>query len=276
MKYKCDVRILYYPLCALLIAALIFWNYFGAWFALNKLNMNDFGKFYYSTINFIQNIDMYGPNPATLIPISQSEYKHFWNMNPPHFHLLITPFSYLSPVMAFSSWIVAGFICILISMSIILKEIDYEITPISLSVVLMSTLAFSGTYTTLVTGQISFFLFLFVTLAWLSARRGKWIFAAIFVGICISVKSFFLILVPFLMVRRQSRSALLALLCAVTIFIAGIFIFGLKPYIAWFEAMASMDWAWASMNGSILGMLTRILSPSPHYLHFMSAHICPR
>ena len=62
-------------------------------FMMKRLNMNDFGKFYYSTQLFLAGEDMYGPTPATAIPISETESRQFLNMNPPHFHLLMVPFA---------------------------------------------------------------------------------------------------------------------------------------------------------------------------------------
>ena len=66
-------------------------------YMVQRLHMNDFGKFYYSARLFLDGQDMYGPSPATEIPVGETETRQFLNMNPPHFHLLILPFALLSP-----------------------------------------------------------------------------------------------------------------------------------------------------------------------------------
>ena len=69
-----------------------------------ELQMNDFGKFYYSSRAFLDGTDMYGPNPATAVPVTHAETRQFWNMNPPHFHLLILPLARLPPLVALALW----------------------------------------------------------------------------------------------------------------------------------------------------------------------------
>lgn len=187
-------------------------------------------------------------------------------MNPPHFHLLILPLVSLPPAIAFSVWIILGFICLIISVSLIINEIKIEINPLRLGILILALSACSGMSTTLVTGQMSFFLFLLITYAWIKARNGKWLHAAVFIGIAISVKSFLLVFMPYFIIRRQANAACLALVVAVMAFIVGAIIFGLDSYASWLNIMSKVDWAWAAMNGSILGFLSRILSQSPYFV----------
>src|SRR5688572_25998812 len=86
---------------------------FGAWIAyymfivptmFNELHMNDFGKFYYSTQLYLDGQGMYGPSPATEMPVGRHETRQLWNLNPPHFHLLILPLAGLSPLPAYALW----------------------------------------------------------------------------------------------------------------------------------------------------------------------------
>ena len=56
-----------------------------------RYEMNDFGKFYHSALYFLQGRDLYAASPATLIPVSNAEWRQFTNMNPPHFHLVVLP-----------------------------------------------------------------------------------------------------------------------------------------------------------------------------------------
>jgi hypothetical protein len=61
------------------------------------LHMNDFGKFYYATRLHLADRNMYGPTAATSIPVAPGERHDFWDMNPPHFHLVVVPLAHLRP-----------------------------------------------------------------------------------------------------------------------------------------------------------------------------------
>jgi hypothetical protein len=74
---------------------------------VTTLHRNDFGKFYYSAVAFVQGQNMYGLNPATFVQVSETHHQQFWNMNPPYFHLLL-PFALLTPEVALTLWIGAG------------------------------------------------------------------------------------------------------------------------------------------------------------------------
>jgi hypothetical protein len=50
-----------------------------------NINMNDFGKFYYSAVSLLQGRNIYDINPAMLISVSALEYGIFLNLNPSHF-----------------------------------------------------------------------------------------------------------------------------------------------------------------------------------------------
>ncbi len=52
--------------------------------------LNDFRVFYDATQQFLVNGDLYGPTVATTVPVANG-FHQLWNMNPPHFHLLLVP-----------------------------------------------------------------------------------------------------------------------------------------------------------------------------------------
>jgi hypothetical protein len=45
----------------------------------------------------------------------------------------------------------------------------------------------------------------------------------------------------------------------------GLAAFGWPLHVAWARAIASADWPWAMMNGSLLGLVSRTLAPSPYF-----------
>jgi hypothetical protein len=45
----------------------------------------------------------------------------------------------------------------------------------------------------------------------------------------------------------------------------GVAIFGWAAYVEWLDALSSVDWAWAAMNGSVAAPLSRLLAPNPFF-----------
>jgi hypothetical protein len=259
------IRIIVRTILIMVIAFLVLGNCSFAYLMIDKLNMNDFGKFYYSTVAFLKSENMYGPSPATLVPVTESVSKQFWNLNPPHFHLALLPLGFLSPKIALALWGSASLLCLICSLGLIVREVGVEITPIRFCLGMLGFLSFVGTSAVLVTGQLSFLLLLPVTLAWVEARRGRWILTGMYVGLAISIKPFLLIFMPYLLFRRQFRAAatacsIVALSCAI-----GLAVFGIDTYTSWLRALSLADWSWASMNASIQGILARALAQSPYY-----------
>lgn len=252
--------------CIVLFAfILLFWNYFFLNKMITDLNYNDFGKFYYSAKAFSDGKDMYGPSPSTFIPISKEISKHFWNLNPPHFHVLLLPLISLPLNIAFGAWGILSLISLVASYYLIVRETGITITPWRILMTIIGFLGFVGTATVLVTGQVSFLLLLPVTLAWIYARRGEWIKTGICLGLAISLKPFLLIFLPYLFFKRKYSTTATAILVSSLCFAVGLIFFGIDPHLSWLRALSSVDWSWAAMNGSILGWLSRMFSISPYY-----------
>jgi hypothetical protein len=248
-----------------LIVGFIFFNCYFLTYMMTELNMNDFGKFYYGTINFLHDKDPYAPSIATLMPMSAFESKQFWNLNPPHFHLIMMPLTFLPPRIALGIWMLANFTCLLLSLRIIGKELRIVPTRRQSALILLVILAFSGTAAFMGTGQITFLFLLIFTLAWLEARRGRWSRVGFYLGICISVKLFMLIFLPYLILRRRYRAATICISIASAAFALGLLIFGVDVHRNWLHALSSVDWEWAAMNSSLKGFLARIIGPSPYF-----------
>jgi len=70
--------------------------------------------------------------------------------------------------------------------------------------------------------------------------------------------------------RRRFRAVASAASTAGLCFAVGLLVFGVDAHRSWLRALGSSDWAWAAMNGSILGLLTRTLSESPYYSPLLS------
>jgi hypothetical protein len=255
------------------VAVLLFWIGYQALlvrYMFTALDMNDFGKFYYSARLFLDGADMYGPNPATSIPVAPDESRHFWNMNPPHLHLLMLPLALLRPAWALAAWWLLSLAALVTSLRVVARELGLRWTSRGLFWTAFWLTIFSPTSITLFTGQLGLLLMLPVTLAWRAARRDRWTTAALLIGAAASVKPFLLIFLPWLALRGD-RTAPAMVSAALACFAAGLAVFGLDAHRAWLGALASMNWTWVPLNGSIAGLAGRTMARSPRFTPLVEA-----
>lgn len=244
-------------------SVLIAWNLFLGFVMVSTLNMNDFGKFYYSIAAYLDGQNMYGPNPATRMEISPGFYMQLWNLNPPHFHVILYPLGYLSPHTALGIWVGINFIAGLISFIIIAKNHPANPTSRHRKLIFLLLLAFSGTNILFVTGQLVLLLLLPLTLFWIESRKGNWRRGGIFLGLVCSIKPFLLIFVPYFFLKRQYAALVNFFIVIVSCYLVGYLIFGNQAHVQWIEGLMSINWYWTNLNGSIFGFLSRTLSQNP-------------
>jgi alpha-1,2-mannosyltransferase len=208
---------------------------------------------------------MYGPSPATEIPVGEHATRQFWNMNPPHFHLLMLPLARLEPLAALLVWALLNAAALVWSLWRVVRELGLRWTPAG---VLWTTLAIascSATGMILVTGQLTFLLLLPVTFSWIAARRGELVRAGVYLGLVASVKPFMGIFLIYWLVRRQWRGAAAMMVAGLAVGAVGVAVFGLGTYETWIRALRQVEWSWAPMNASITGIVARALGPSPFF-----------
>ena len=229
------------------------------------LHMNDFGKFYYSARAFLDGGDMYGPNPATAVPVSATETRQLWNMNPPHFHVLVLPLARLSPLPAYVIWSIESLIALVLSVAVITRELRLRWSASRLLWALTGFVVCSATLAVIVTGQLSFILLLPVTLAWRAARHGQWPRAGAWLGLVGSVKPFFGIFGLYFLLTKRFRAAEAMAITGVACVLVGLAVFGWQSYHAWITALRGVTWPWLPMNGSIAALLARTFAESPSF-----------
>jgi Glycosyltransferase family 87 len=237
---------------------------------IEQLHMNDFGKFYYSARLFLDGGDMYGPSPATEMAVNGQTLR-LLNMNPPHLHMLILPLATLAPLQALMVWALMNLASLAWAVALISRELKLRWT---LPRIAWSTLAFvicPATAAIALTGQLTFLLLLSLTIAWIAARRGKWITAAIHLGLAASVKPFLGIFFIYLLLKRRVHAAVVMATTIGVCLTIGLAIFGWQTHLSWLNALSAVDWAWAPMNGSIGGLVTRGFARSPIFTPLMAS-----
>ena len=234
-----------------------------SWRLVRSIHFNDFGRFYYATQLFQQGLDMYGPTPATPVRLPPEGIVQLLDLNPPHFHWLLIPLTGLSVEAAFVVWSLAGLACLLTSLALIQRELRPGWSAAGLMWTLLWIVSSAASATTFVTGQLTFFVMLPVTLAWIAARRGAWTRAALLLGMLTSVKLFFGVFgLYFIVTRRWRACGWMAAACVATFGLGAAF-FGTAAYISWAHALSSVVWPWLTMNASVSGLLSRTLDGGP-------------
>jgi hypothetical protein len=224
--------------------------------------MGDFGKFYYAARGFLEGRDLYQSTVATFAPASEVEY---FDLNPPHFHLVILPLAALPARAALAVWAALGLLAFAWSLRLIVGATRLTLPArrwLDLAAVL---LAFPGVVATVTFGQVSWVLLVPVTLAWLAVRENRWTRAGWWLGVAVAFKPFLAVFLPYLAAKRQTRACAAALLVASFSLVAGIAAFGLESYRSWVATLGRMNWAFSIWNGSLLGLLTRIFDGSGRF-----------
>jgi len=240
------------------------------------LHLNDLGKFYYDAQAFVEGGPMYGLSPATNVQLSETTSKQFLNLNPPHMHLIMLPLAFLDPPDVLGVWLLSGLACLAV---VVWKALRATGTIPSTRLLLWSGLALASSAafgSILVTGQITMHLLPLITWAWIAARRQRWNQAAVALGLCISIKPFLLVFLPWLAIRGRVSAACLSLLAVALCFAVGVAVFGVDNHSAWLAALSAIDWHDMPLNASLLGFLERALRDTFYFEPLIDAPTLPR
>jgi hypothetical protein len=251
------------PLAAVVV---VLWNCLLVFAFVWGMPQNDFNRMYYSGVAFWEGKDMYAWNRATPARVDEETFIELWNMNPPHFHLVMLPFALLPEEFALVFWWLANLLCLVFSLRLICRELDFKLTPEIRRNGIVGMLGFTATSAVIITGQLSFLLMVPMTLMWVHARNGRWVGAGACLGLVMSVKPFLLLLVPYLMLRRRWEAVAAAFGVAALAFATGLAVFGLANHQSWYGVLGlAGSWAWLPLNASLRGMLDRTLMHTPYF-----------
>jgi Glycosyltransferase family 87 len=248
----------------LAIAALL-WLTLVYWFSssvLVALHYNDFGKFYYAVVQARQGQSLYAPNVATLIPLSKTVSRQFWDLNPPHFHLLVWPLAYLPVRQAYIAWTAFNVALAGVSLAAVRAELSLRFSRRTYFVSALVLLAAAPTVAWFVTGQLTGILAALGTWIWIELRRQRWGRAGIAVGLACGLKPFLAPLIVYLALRRHWTAVAAATAATCVCFAAGVLVFGLGAHREWLAVLRDVRWTWAAMNASVVAPLARVTVPA--------------
>jgi len=242
------------------LVAILWLAYLQVYVRMGRLTLadpagSDFTIFYYTVRMVADGLPMYGTSPARYGIAWQAD--HLGNLNPPHFQLLLLPLASLSYAHAYLVWAAVSIACLEASMALVFRELRIAPTWKRLLVWGAFTIGLAPFTTVAVTGELTFVLLLPATLLWRAWRRGEWRAAGAWLGVCASLKLFFLLFVPLLVLRRRwaSLSALAASVAAIVAI--GSLVFGLDTYRLWLQSFERVGWWWMAMNASWHGLISR-------------------
>ena len=231
--------------------------YFNLWVkTATEPGKNDYSIFYYTARMVRDGLPMYGPLPAAYGVKWPSE--SLGNLNPPHFALFTTPFWYLPYHQAFLLWLGSGLVCLVLSLRIVWRELEYPRSMRLMLVAGAAVLSFAPFVLVASTGELTYFLLLPLTLGWRACRRGRWQAAGLWLGACASVKLFLLLFLPWLLIQRRWRAAGCFVLAVVMMVAIGAGLLGVDAYSQWRKTLAIIGWWGLPMNASFAGLVHRV------------------
>jgi hypothetical protein len=231
---------------------------------------NDWGKFYWDAVAWLDGRPMYVANPATWIRATNTYGQHFLDLAAPHFllpFLLVGRLGFPASIMVWATTAAFG---AGLAYRIVVRELGApsdRTVFYAIPILFLSDLVGSVT----VTGQISFQVLPIVAQTWVWARHERWDRAALGLGVLIAIKPFFLLLLPWMAWRGSWKAVPLAIASFSFVVALGLAVFGVETYRTWLDTLASADWSWVPMNASLRAPITRALTVNPAYPHFADA-----
>jgi hypothetical protein len=247
-----------HPLVFVLLTALLVYGVLSSAVMVGVMvqtHGNDWGKFYWDAVHWLDGRPMYGRNEATDVATADT-ILDLRNLAAPH---VMVPFLIVGRLGFGASvcvWALASAIGAALSWWIVRRELAWRPSTNDWLVAVPLVLSSSLLQIVLVTGQITFLVLPLVALVWAWARRERWMLAGFGLGMLVATKPFFLLLVPWLTVR--SPRSLVAVIAGAGSFVAiGLAVFGGSVYREWFAVMREIDWAWIYHNASLRSVLDR-------------------
>lgn len=231
-------------------------------------HLADFGRLYYAVLAWRGGGGLYTPTVATPEPYGDA-IREMVNVATPSFHLIVWPFTWLSPSTAFVCWVACNAVAWACSLRICLREWQITLSPPAAATLAIGIAISTLTSGAFETGQYVGLLMLPATLAWRAARRSEWAMSGVWLGLVASQKPFVFIFVPWLMWHRRWRGAIAAALVTIVSVALGEMVFGRGIHLQWQTVLRSdvSAWGWLFLNASTAAPWMRAFGPSPAFSH---------
>jgi Glycosyltransferase family 87 len=231
-------------------------------------HLGDFGRIYYAVVSWRAGGELYAPNVATPEIVGETAAE-MSNVASPTWHLVVLPFTYLRPGLAFVLWVLCNVTAWAFSLYVCLREWRWTIKPPSVPLIALAIVASTLTAGAFHTGQYVGLLMVPATLAWRAAKHRKWAASGAWLGFLTSHKPFVLIFIAWLLWQRRWRSAIVSCAVLVASVACGELVFGLSIYQHWQQALREdvPAWGWLYVNASAWAPWARAFGPSPVFTH---------
>ena len=254
----------------IIIAALIGVQSVGVWgMCVQDRQLCDFGHFYYAAAAWRGgNAGLYDANLASPRVVEGQQFE-LRNVASPLWHLVVLPFTFVSPGLAFGLWVLCNIAAwtwsLLICRSQWKLQVDHRTYPFIALGIVSSTLTAGAFHT----GQYIGLLMLPATLAWRAARENRWSAAGAWLGLLAYHKPFVLIFIAWLVWNRQGRALATSAIVLIASFVVGEVVFGAGIHQQWRTSLQQdvTGWTWLYVNASAWAPWARAFRPSPSFAH---------
>lgn len=179
------------------------------------------------------------------------------NMNPPWVVAAMAPLARLPITGGLAVWWAIGFACLFVSATVAARTAaPGQAIPIACAV-----LVTQAAYSNIAVGQVAWPVMLLLTLAWSRDLEGREIWCGVLLGLAIAWKPFLLLFVPYLIWRRAWRTLAATGAAVLVTIVAGVTALGPSSYRSWIGALGVVNWEEGLLNGSLRGMVARLVSP---------------
>ena len=220
--------------------------------AVPEVGANDFGIFYRSAAAS----DPYARHIGDPIPTTGDT---FTNLNPPHFLLIIKPFTQLPLWLAAVVWWTLNVVLLVAGLTWWLHEQHDRWTAERVAWAML----WAPNVTMAFTGQVTAVLGLPLWLAYRSLSRGDDWRGGLWAGVVLSCKPILWPLIAWYAARRAWRVLGGVCLGAMAAVGCGVAVFGFAAYQAWVGALRGVTWGSETMNASLAAVGARLPFSTP-------------